>query len=126
MCFGYLYILDLTGFSIKPFQLKWFCSRFNSFIVMVSNRFPRFFRKWFNIGTAVSLLFIPISIFILSKTVIDLVKSLITNSTGHQLLQPVVSIHRQYQLFKKKIQFCSFSCQESTYHLPILVIISCH
>ncbi|XP_069745591.1 membrane-bound transcription factor site-2 protease isoform X2 [Narcine bancroftii] len=60
--------LDKFGISVAPFHIRWQSSFFNRFFLKLGRWRPQFLHLWFNLGMGFGVVFMFVSIILLTKT----------------------------------------------------------
>ncbi|XP_076063000.1 membrane-bound transcription factor site-2 protease isoform X2 [Oratosquilla oratoria] len=86
----YIYFLENTGLSVKPFRLNWFTTVFNRPITKWAVWRPRLLRAWFSIGAVVVCLLIVPSIGLLVAGLVTSMQFGSEKEKAEHLLQLVI------------------------------------
>lgn len=84
--YPYLQLLDAFGLKISYFSIKWKTKALNRLIIKWGNARPQFLRLWFGIGVFTSLAFLPITLYVLFYSIIDI---FFHNTSGE--LKPLIT-----------------------------------
>lgn len=91
-------LLQKTGLSVGPFQLRWYTTSLNRLILKMSFWHPKFQTNWFTFGSWITICLIIPSICLVIVSSAQLCKKIFTESTSepsnnHQdtFLEPIVS-----------------------------------
>lgn len=69
--YPYIQFLNGTGFTIGFLQIKWSTNALNRTFVRWGGAYTHFYERWFSIGRYISLLMVPISIFLLLYSIVQ-------------------------------------------------------
>ncbi|KAH1020211.1 hypothetical protein HUJ04_009918 [Dendroctonus ponderosae] len=86
--YPYLHLLDGLGLKISYFSINWKTKALNRLIIKWGNTKPLFWRTWFDIGIISSLLFFPITLYLLVVNILDLFLS--SSTTAQPLITPII------------------------------------
>lgn len=89
-CESYGRLLLTTGLTIKPFQVRFFTTRFNSSFWNLSRKWRHYFEVHFKLGVIVSFILLPISITILVQSLYYDYYASGDNSVPTPTLQPIL------------------------------------
>ncbi|XP_050309200.1 membrane-bound transcription factor site-2 protease [Anthonomus grandis grandis] len=70
--YPYLKLLEGLGLELSFFTIQWKTKAFNRLIIKWGNTKPYFWKLWFQLGTVVTLSFLPVALFILFKSMFGL------------------------------------------------------
>lgn len=85
--YPYIRFLNGTGLEIKLLHIKWKTTALNRTFVRWGSGRTSFFNVWFEWGTYVTLLLLPIAIIIL---IITIVQTFSKKTTGNTIMEPVI------------------------------------
>lgn len=97
--YPYLMLLQKTGLSVGPFQLRWYTTSLNRLILKMSFWHPKFQTNWFTFGSWVTICLIVPSVCLVIVSSAQLCKKIFTEPTNEPIissqqetfLEPVVS-----------------------------------
>ncbi|XP_015604755.1 membrane-bound transcription factor site-2 protease [Cephus cinctus] len=88
--YPYLYFLKNTGLEIQVLRVKWFTTAFNRTIVRWGMERSRFWSAWFNAGVIISIILLPVALFLVVKTTIDAWFNGSSGSESVHVLEPML------------------------------------
>lgn len=68
--YPYLYFLHNTGLQVQVFQLRWFTTSFNRFILKCGSWKPKILDLWFSLGTTCCLVLLPVAVYVVIRTAV--------------------------------------------------------
>jgi hypothetical protein len=93
----YAKFLHKNGISIGFLQIKWYTVKLNRLFIRIANWKPLFWKNWFNIGVAISLIGQVIATCLLITTLVGYF--IFSKPASEQVLVPIVSFSSR--LFSK-------------------------